>query len=151
MDGISSGVIAPEIFPILRPPKVLFMNAFFPAVALALSVASLPALAVESDEAMMQLAATSGCVACHSVEVKELQPGEVKPFGPPWRKVATRYKGDPAAAETLFHLVMEGTNPYNRHWKEDTSGLAMPPNAVALSAENGRKLVDWILSLPPIE
>ncbi len=117
---------------------------------LSLSLATLPVLADETHEDMLQLAATSGCFACHSLDPRVVAPGEVLPFGPSWRKVATRYKDDPNAQSMLFDLVMGGTNPYNRHWKEDTSGLAMPPN-VALKPEDGHKLVNWILSLPPIE
>ena len=42
---------------------------------------------------------------------------------------------------------MGGTSVYNRHWKEESSGVAMPPNGVAISEDNARKLVDWILAL----
>jgi cytochrome c len=42
---------------------------------------------------------------------------------------------------------MGGTSPYNRHWKAESSGIAMPPNGVAISEADAAKLVDWILGL----
>ena len=42
---------------------------------------------------------------------------------------------------------MTGSNPYESHWKGKVSGLAMPPNKVAITEPDARKLVNWILSL----
>jgi len=42
---------------------------------------------------------------------------------------------------------MTGSNPYASHWKGKVSGLAMPPNEVAISEGDARKLVGWILTL----
>lgn len=43
--------------------------------------------------------------------------------------------------------MLEGSNPYSSHWKGKVSGLSMPPNAVAITEGNARKLVSWILAL----
>jgi cytochrome c len=61
--------------------------------------------------------------------------------------VSTKYKGVPGAADQLTHTVMTGSNPYASHWKGKVSGLAMPPNEVAIKEADARKLVHWILKL----
>lgn len=99
------------------------------------------------DMEMKRLAATSGCVACHSVESGKPGPAGGAPIGPAWQDVAARYKGQDGISEKLLRTVMEGSNPYASHWKGKVSGLAMPPNAVAIQEADARKLVAWILSL----
>lgn len=99
------------------------------------------------DVAMKQLAAASGCVACHSIESGKPGPAGVAPIGPAWQDVAARYKGQEGVSEKLLKTVMEGSNPYASHWKGKVSGLAMPPNAVAIQEADARKLVQWILDL----
>lgn len=99
------------------------------------------------DVTMKQLAATSGCVACHSIESGKPGPAGAAPIGPAWQDVAARYKGQAGASEKLLKTVMEGSNPYASHWKGKVSGLAMPPNAVAIKEADARKLVKWILTL----
>ena len=43
--------------------------------------------------------------------------------------------------------MLTGSNPYESHWKGKVSGLAMPPNAVAIKEPDAKQLVQWILSL----
>ncbi|HZV55804.1 MAG TPA: c-type cytochrome [Rhodocyclaceae bacterium] len=106
------------------------------------------AAATESnDEAMRKLAAKSGCFICHGIELDAKGPDGLKPVGPPWKAVAARYRADKSAAKTLTAAVMGGTSPYSRHWKAESSGVAMPPNGVAISEADARKLVNWILTL----
>ena len=115
---------------------------------LAAALASSPAFAdAKKDEAARQLATKSGCFICHAIELDAKGPDGLKPVGPPWKAVAARYKGDKAAKKNLTAAIMGGTSVYNRHWKEESSGVAMPPNGVAISEANARKLVDWILAL----
>ncbi|OYU73593.1 MAG: cytochrome C552, partial [Burkholderiales bacterium PBB5] len=64
-----------------------------------------------------------------------------------WRDVAAKYKGQKDAATQLTHTVMAGSNPYESHWKGKVSGLAMPPNKVAITEGEAKQLVKWILSL----
>jgi len=122
------------------------------ALHLSLSVAALlatgSALAdAKADEAARQLATRSGCFICHAIEPDARGPEGLKPVGPPWKAVAARYKDDKEARKNLTSAVMGGTSPYNRHWKSESSGIAMPPNGVAISEADAAKLVDWILGL----
>jgi len=116
---------------------------------LAAALASSPAFAdAKQDEAARQLATKSGCFICHAIEPDAKGPEGLKPVGPPWKAVAARYTGDKNAKMTLTAAIMGGTSVYNRHWKDESSGVAMPPNGVAISEADAKKLVDWILALP---
>lgn len=115
--------------------------------AAVLAALALPALA--ADDPMLTLATRSGCMACHHIEPGAKGPDGLPPVGPAWRDVAERYRGDKAATEKLTHTVMTGSNPYASHWKGKVSGLAMPPNEVAIRESDARKLVKWILALKP--
>jgi len=106
-----------------------------------------PAAATANDDAMIALATHSGCMTCHSIKpVSPSDPG-AKPVGPAWADVAAKYKGKKGAAQKLTATVMQGSNPYASHWKGKVTGLAMPPNAVAIQRDDARQLVRWILSL----
>lgn len=111
-------------------------------------LASAPVLAADKqDERMHKLAAASGCFTCHSIEPGKPGPEGLNPIGPAWMDVAKKYKGEKGAVDQLTHTVMTGSNPYVSHWRGKVSGLAMPPNAVAIKEADARKLVRWILSL----
>ncbi len=99
------------------------------------------------DEAMIKLATNSGCLTCHGVDAAKPGPDGLAPVGPAWSDVAAQYAGKPGAAEFLTRVVLEGSNPYSSHWKGKVSGLAMPPNAVAISETDARSLVFWILAM----
>lgn len=101
-----------------------------------------------ADEAMIKLATSSGCVACHSlVSPAKPRPDGLAPVGPNWPDVADKYRGQAGSVEKLTKAVLQGSNPYESHWKGKVSGLSMPPNAVAIKEEDAKKLVTWILSL----
>ena len=99
------------------------------------------------DEQMRQLASRSGCLTCHGVEAAKPGPNGMAPIGPAWSDVAKKYQGRPDAVEQLTRTVMQGSSPYNSHWAGKVSGLAMPPNAVAIKEQDAKRLVTWILSL----
>jgi cytochrome c len=101
----------------------------------------------KKDTEMLKLATTSGCMTCHSIESGKPGPDGLKPIGPAWSEVAKQYTGKPGASEFLTRVVLEGSNPYSSHWKGKVSGLSMPPNAVAITEGNARKLVNWILAM----
>lgn len=101
----------------------------------------------KADAEMLKLATSSGCMTCHSIESGKPGPNGMKPIGPAWQDVARQYKGKPGNTEFLTRVVLEGSNPYSSHWKDKVSGLSMPPNAVAITEGNARKLVNWILAL----
>jgi cytochrome c len=125
------------------------MTAIHLPLLLAAALACSPAFAdARKDDAARQLATKSGCFICHAIELDAKGPEGLKPVGPPWKAVAARYKGDKHARKNLTAAIMGGTSVYNRHWKEESSGVAMPPNGVAISEADAKKLVDWILSLP---
>jgi cytochrome c len=115
---------------------------------LASSLLSPLALAdAKKDTAMLKLATASGCMTCHGIETGKPGPDGMQPIGPAWTDVAKQYSGKPGASEFLTRVVLEGSNPYSSHWKGKVSGLAMPPNAVAITEGNARQLVNWILAL----
>lgn len=126
------------------------MNTFRYAVAagaLSLALGSSAAFAdASTDAAMLNLAGSSGCTVCHSVEPAKNADGRT-PVGPPWRDVAARYYGVKDAQKQLVQIVMKGSNPYDSHWKGKAAGLAMPPNAVAINEADANRLVGWILSM----
>lgn len=96
-------------------------------------------------EKAKNMAAKAGCFTCHTLKHQDAKDGSV-PIGPAWEDVAAQYRGKPGAAEFLTRIVLEGSNPYASHWKNKASGIAMPPNAVAITEGDARQLVFWILS-----
>lgn len=117
-------------------------------VVLGLSIAAHGAMAdAKLDSQMTKLATDAGCRTCHSIESGQPGPNGMLPIGPAWQDVAARYKGQKGAADKLVHTVLEGSSPYNNHWKDKVSGVAMPPNAVAIKEADAKKLVNWILGL----
>jgi cytochrome c len=86
------------------------------------TVASAPALSVKD------LAAKSGCLACHAVDKKLI--------GPAYQDVAKKYKASDEAM--LVAKVKAGS-------KGVWGPIAMPPN-VAVKDEDIKTLVNWILA-----
>lgn len=93
--------------------------------------AATPAAAPAAGGDQLALATQSGCMACHQVEMKVV--------GPAYKDVAAKYKGDAAALDMLVAKVKNGGVGT---WGQ----IPMPPNA-AVSEENIRKIVGWVLSL----
>ena len=112
-----------------------------------LALASAGAQAAGNDVTMLKLATNAGCMTCHHIEPGAKGPDGLPPIGPAWREVSTKYQGQKGAADKLTHTVLTGSNPYESHWKGKVSGLAMPPNAVAIKEADARQLVKWILGL----
>ncbi|HPI60204.1 c-type cytochrome [Zoogloea sp.] len=125
------------------------MNALHKIALLAgLGMAATSACAAADDD-MKALAAKSGCMTCHAIEHGTSGPNGMAPIGPAWQDVAKMYKGKPGADAFLTRVVLEGSNPYGSHWKDQVSGMAMPPNKVAIKEADAKKLVKWILTLAP--
>jgi len=103
--------------------------------------------ATGDDAAALKLATNSGCMTCHHIEPGAKGPGGLAPIGPAWRDVAAKYKDQSGAQKQLTTTVLSGSSPYESHWKDKVSGLAMPPNKVAISEADAGKLVAWILAL----
>lgn len=119
------------------------------SMLMVLGLAGAASAAPADDPAMIALATHSGCLTCHSIQPTAASDTKPKPVGPAWEEVSVKYKGQKDAVQTLTATVMQGSNPYASHWKGKVSGLAMPPNAVAISPADANRLVRWILSLAP--
>ena len=113
----------------------------------ALALAAAGAQAAGNDVTMVKLATNAGCMTCHHIEPGGKGPDGMPPIGPAWREVSAKYQGQKGAADKLTHTVLTGSNPYDSHWKGKVSGLAMPPNAVAIKEADAKQLVKWILAL----
>jgi len=120
-------------------------------VAAVLCVAATPVRAnkAEYDDAMLKLATSSGCMACHSIVPIAKRADGLPPIAPAWREVAIKYRDDPLASDRLTRTVMTGSNPTSRHWAGKVSAVTMPPNEVAVTEAEARVLVNWILVLVP--
>jgi cytochrome c len=117
----------------------------------ALWVATAPACAnqAEYDEAMLKLATSTGCMACHSILPVPKRADGLPPIAPAWRSIAIKYRDDVGASERLTRIVMTGSNPNARHWAGKVGPASMPPNADVVSEADARRLVNWILVLVP--
>ena len=83
--------------------------------------------AVQADEA---LAKKHNCTACHQIDKKLV--------GPPYKDVATKYRGQKDAAVKLAEKVKNGGQGV---W----GPVPMPPNA-AVSDADIKTLVAWVLA-----
>ena len=84
----------------------------------------------------LDLAKSSGCLACHGVDKKVV--------GPSWKDVAAKYKGDANGKATLIEKVKKGGKG---NWTKVTGGAPMPPYSPRVSDANIEKLVDFIMGL----
>jgi len=94
-------------------------------------VAASALLLVGAAQANQDLAKSSGCLACHTLDKKLV--------GPAYKDIAAKYKDDSGAAASLAEKVRKGT-------KGVWGPLPMPPNATVSDA-NIKSLVEWILTL----
>lgn len=94
-------------------------------------------------EAMMVLATTSGCLACHQVTTD----GDSRhvPLAPSFEQVAARYRDTPRAADYLVPRILKGTAGGDPQWTEVNMEF-MPPN-VGLTEAHARQLAEWVLTL----
>jgi cytochrome c len=77
------------------------------------------------------LANAKNCMTCHMMDKKVL--------GPAFKDVATKYKGDKAAADRLATKIMKGGSGA---W-----GTAYMPANSQVSEADAKKLATWVLSL----
>lgn len=117
--------------------------------ALLVATTSARANPAENDEAMVRLATTSGCMACHSILPLPKRADGLPPMAPAWRDIALKYRDDAGASERLTRTVMTGSSLQARHWAGQAGAVTMPPNAEAVSEADARILVNWILVLVP--
>ena len=94
-------------------------------------VAASALLMVGTAQANADLAKSSGCLNCHTVDKKLV--------GPALKDIAAKYKADPAAADKLAVKIQKGSQGV---W----GPIPMPPNAKVSDAD-AKALAQWILSL----
>jgi cytochrome c len=94
-------------------------------------VAASALLMVGTAQANADLAKSSGCMNCHTVDKKLV--------GPALKDIAAKYKGDASAVDKLAVKVQKGSQGV---W----GPVPMPPNAKVNDAD-AKTLVQWILSL----
>jgi len=115
------------------------------SLAAALCCLGLPAAPATADEAMVELAANSGCMICHTIDKN---PNVPIPLAPTYKAIAKRYQGEKFAFYYLLDRVKHGTWGREQVWSDQVNMRFMPPN-VNVSDETARKLARWILTLPP--
>lgn len=94
-------------------------------------VAASALLMVGTAQANPDLAKSSGCMNCHTVDKKLV--------GPAFKEVAAKYKDDAEAEAKLAEKVKKGSQGV---W----GPVPMPPNS-NVSDANIKTLVQWVLSL----
>ena len=94
-------------------------------------VAASALLIVGTAQANADLAKSSGCMNCHTVDKKLV--------GPALKDIAAKYKDDAGAEAKLAEKVTKGSTGV---W----GPVPMPPNS-HVSEANTKTLVQWILSL----
>lgn len=124
----------------------------FASVVLCMSIpaavgAAQPPQRGDDAEAMRNLAAESGCLICHRERPVPAGSDSVIAPAPSWREIAARYRGDAEAEERLTRIVVGGSDPRDRHWKNRAAFTTMLPNTARTTAQDARALVRWILSL----
>ncbi len=123
------------------------MRALLPLLLAACSACAMMPARAADGEAMRLLAEERGCNSCH--EEKPVPKGSkaIIASAPSWREIAARYRGRADAEAQLASEVVGGTDPQARHWKNQAAFTSMLPNEVAVTDDEARSLVRWILSL----
>lgn len=86
-----------------------------------------------ADDAGIELAQRSVCLACHQVDAKRV--------GPSFRDIALRYAGNDAAAEYLSRTIRDGSRGL---W-----GAIPMPAQRHVDPATSLQLAEWIMSLAP--
>jgi cytochrome c len=96
-----------------------------------LSALILSSVALTPTMADQALATSKNCMACHAVDKKIV--------GPAFKDVATKYKGDKAAADKLASKIVKGGSGV---W----GAVPMPANPQVNEAD-AKKLAAWVLNV----
>lgn len=80
------------------------------------------------------LARDAGCAICHADRIRLAAPS--------WQEIAERYKGDAAAAETLFASTRLGTTPDAIKWG---GAPKLGVDAETIGDDDLRAVIAWIL------
>ena len=82
-------------------------------------------------DASEALAKSKNCMACHSIQKKNV--------GPSYKEIAAKYAGQKGAEAKLTEKVLKGGKG---SWGE----VPMPPNSGMVKPDEAQKLVKWVLS-----
>ena len=102
----------------------------------------------EDDAVVRRLVSDRGCTLCHREGPQPREAGDAMPLAPSFREIAARYRGKPGAEEQLTHIVIDGADPSDRHWKDRIEFNRMGANAPSITPDEARSLVRWILAIP---
>ena len=97
---------------------------------------------------MQRLAADRGCALCHAEKPAAQGAGTTLAAAPSWAEIARRYRGRLEAEDSLTRLVLGGSDPDRRHWKNQAAFASMLQNEPATTPAEARALVRWILARP---
>lgn len=102
----------------------------------------------DDNAVVRRLASDRGCTLCHREGPQPREEGDALPLAPSFREIAARYRGKAGAEEKLTHIVIEGADPADRHWKARMEFNRMGANAPNVTPDEARSLVRWILATP---
>ena len=88
-------------------------------------------LQAHADDAGKALAQKSGCLACHSVDVKVV--------GPAFKDVAAKYKGKGAESKLVAKVKAGGSGVWGP--------VPMPANSPQVKDDDIKTIVSWVLTL----
>ena len=94
-----------------------------------------------------RLAGDRGCTVCHQVAAPAQGADAATPLAPSFGEIGERYRADPGAEERLTHVIQQGADPGDVHWRGRAEFTAMRA-ASNVSPDEARAIVRWILSLP---
>lgn len=105
----------------------------------------LTAVAVSAEDKVLttaeaeKLMADKGyiCLSCHKPDTNLI--------GPSFQAIATKYQGQEGIVDTLVGEIQKGVSG---KWKDAGITAPMPPNSTVTN-EDGKALVQWVLSLAP--
>jgi cytochrome c len=98
---------------------------------IAVAFAGLATMPAANAQDGVDLAKRDGCTVCHSTDAKMV--------GPPFKAVAEKYKGDPAAIDKLVSSIRKGSQG---KW----GSVPMPPNT-SVNDEQAQALARWVMAL----
>ena len=98
------------------------------------------------DRFMRELARDRGCTTCHAETSAPAKGDSALAMAPAWHDIAARYRNVPDARARLAALVLTGSDPNDRHWKNNAAFDRMMANEIATTPQEADLLVRWILS-----
>ena len=102
--------------------------------------------ASQESASTRRLAGERGCTVCHQVAPSAKGADAATPLAPSFREIGERYRADPSAEERLTHVIQQGADPADVHWRGRAEFTSMRA-ASNVSPDEARAIVRWILLL----